>query len=412
MTRKLRKKVFFAAGHTTVFMGSGRPEFRPKQPMPTFETYLRETAQGTLAQIPNPEFDEGVIANFMAGRFLKQGNLPGFLPFAVPGLKGKPCLRVEGACGSGGLGLVAAAKSILADMADSVFVAGFEIQNVLKAVYGADVLAGAGYIHGDRKHGHAYFFPGLFSDRAGAYGERYGRELARRGMAKWFEHSIENARRHPKAQEYHNQVPDLFAQGMTPPDGRKFVSHLNLFDCSKVSDGAASVVAASEEGLKKLGIRKEDAVELAGFQGSEGDITEHPQDLTLLENTGLAARGAMEMAGIAKGALGMLELHDCFSITGLLALESIGFAPPGGAPGFVLEGRTAPDAQLPTNLSGGLGGFGHPVGATGIRQMVDLLQQMTGKSPNPVVLHRDHGMMVSMGGNDKTVTALVVRRAV
>lgn len=412
MKRKLRKKVFFAAGHTTIFMGSGRPEFHPKQAMPTFETYLKETAQGTLAQIPNPEFDEGIIANFMAGRFLKQGNLPGFLPFAVPGLKGKPCLRVEGACGSGGLGLAAAAKSILSEMADSVFVAGFEIQNVLKAVYGADVLAGAGYINGDRKHGHAYFFPGIFSDRAGAYGERYGHELARRGMAKWFERSILNARRHPKAQEHHNSVSDLFGLGMTPPDGRKFVSHLNLFDCSKVSDGAASVVVASEEGLKKMGIRMQDAVELAGFHGSEGDITEKPEDLTVLENTGIAARGALDMAGVPKGSIGMLELHDCFSITGLLALESIGFAAPGHAPGFVLEGRTAPEAELPTNLSGGLGGFGHPVGATGIRQMVDLLQQLTGKAPNPVVMMRDHGMMVSMGGNDKTVTALVVRRTV
>src|SRR5690606_30012903 len=109
--RTLRKKVFFAAGHSTVFFGSGRPEFRPGKPMPSFETYLRESALGTLDQIPNPEFDEGVIANFMAGRFLKQGNLPGFLPFVVPGLKGKPCMRVEGACGSGGLALAAAAKS-------------------------------------------------------------------------------------------------------------------------------------------------------------------------------------------------------------------------------------------------------------------------------------------------------------
>ncbi len=409
--RKLRKKIYFGAGYNTVYFGSGRKEFHPKQPMPTFETYLKEAAQGTLAQIPYPEFDEGVIANFMAGRFLKQGNLPGFLPMAVPSLKGKPCTRVEGACGSGGLGLAAAVKTILADMADSVFVAGFEVQNTLKAVYVADVLAGAGYFNGDRKHGHAFFFPGTFSDRAGAYGARYGMELARRGMAKWYEQSILNARKNPKAQEYHNTTLDLFGLGMTPPDGRKFVPYLNLYDCSKVSDGASSLVVVSEEGLRRLGLEKSRMVELAGFAGSEGDITEKPADPTVLENTGRAAQGALDMAGIGRGAIGVLELHDCFSITGLLALESIGFAKPGGAPDFVLEGRAGASGELPTNLSGGLGGFGHPVGGTGVRQMVDLTEQLTGRAPNPIQSAKEHGMMISMGGNDKTVTALVVKRS-
>ena len=409
--KKLRKRVFIGAGNTTVFFGSGRPEFHPKKPMPSFETYLKESAQGTLAQLGQADFDEGVITNFMAGRFLKQGNLPGFLPFAVPGLKGKPCTRLEGACGSGGLGLAAAVKSVLSDLADSVFVAGFEVQNTMKAVYGADVLAGAGYFNGERKQGHAFFFPGVFSERAGAYGEKYGRDLARKGMAKWYELSILNARKNPKAQEYHNKVEDLFAQGMTPPDPKRFVPHLNLFDCSKVTDGAASLVVAGEEGLKKLGLKKEQAVELIGFHGSEGDITEKPADMTVMENTSIAAQGALEMAGVNRSDIGVLELHDCFSISGLLALEGIGFAAKGKAPDFVLEGRTAIQGDLPTNLSGGLGGFGHPVGGTGVRQMVDLWLQLTGKAANQAAFKKDYGMMVSMGGNDKTVTSLVVRRA-
>jgi acetyl-CoA C-acetyltransferase/acetyl-CoA acyltransferase len=412
--RRLRKRIFIAAGHNTVCFGSGRKEFHPKQPMPTFETYIKDAANGVLAQIPHPDFDEGVIANFMAGRFLKQGNLPGFLPMAVPGLKGKPCTRVEGACGSGGLALAAAARSILAETADTVFVLGFEVQNLVKAVYVADILAGAGYFNGERKQGHAFFFPGTFSDRAGAYYERYGKDEARKGMAKWFERAILNARKNPKAQEHANAVPDLIALGMTAPDGRKFVPHLNLYDCSKVSDGASALVMASEEGLKRLGLKPEQAIELAGFHGSEGDITARPSDPTVLENTGRAARGALEMAGIGKEGVGVLELHDCFSITGLLALESIGFAQPGRGPAFVADGGVAPEGPLPTNLSGGLCGFGHPVGATGVRQMVDLFEQLAGKAPNPARMGRpgkEHGMMVSMGGNDMTVTALVVRKA-
>lgn len=412
--RPMGKRVFLAAGHNTVCFGSGRKEFHPKQPMPTFESYLKDAAQGVLAQVPHPDFDEGVIANFMAGRFLKQGNLPGFLPMAVPGLKGKPCVRVEGACGSGGLALAAAARSILAGTADTVFVMGFEVQNLVKAVYVADILAGAGYFNGERKRGHAFFFPGTFSDRAGAYYQRYGEAEARKGMAKWFERAILNARKNPKAQEHHNAASDLVALGMTPPDGRKFVPHLNLYDCSKVSDGASALVMASEEGLKRLGLAKAEAIELAGFHGSEGDITGRPADPTVLENTARAAQGALGMAGIGKENIGVLELHDCFSITGLLALESLGFAAPGKAPGFVAEGGVAPEGPLPVNLSGGLCGFGHPVGATGVRQMVDLLEQFTGKAPNPAKVGRagkEHGMMVSMGGNDMTVTALVVRKA-
>lgn len=412
--RRLRRRIFVAAAHSTVCFGSGRREFHPGKPMPGFEAYIREAAEGVLSQVPNPDFDEGVIANFMAGRFLKQGNLPGFLPMAVPGLAGKPCTRVEGACGSGGLALMAAARSLLAETADAVFVLGFEVQNKVKAVYAADILAGAGYFAGERKRGHAWFFPGAFSARAGAYSARYGEAEARRGMAKWYERAILNARRNPKAQEYANAAPDPFALGMTPPDAKKFVPHLNLYDCSKVSDGASALVMASEEGLRRLGLGKGGAVELVGLAGSEGDITLPPADGTVLENTGRAARGAMAMAGIGPEDIGLLELHDCFSITGLLALESIGFAAPGRAPGFVCEGGTAPDGTLPTNLSGGLCGFGHPVGATGVRQMADLWEQFTGRAPNPARPGRkggEHGMMISMGGNDKTVTALVARKA-
>jgi acetyl-CoA C-acetyltransferase/acetyl-CoA acyltransferase len=106
----LRKKVYVAAEYTTTFFGPGRKEFNPKKPMPGFETYLKDTAQGTLSQLENPDFDEGVIGNFMAARLLKQGNLPGFLPFVVPGLRGKPCTGVEGACASGGLALMRPVK--------------------------------------------------------------------------------------------------------------------------------------------------------------------------------------------------------------------------------------------------------------------------------------------------------------
>ena len=121
-----RKKVFAAAGYTTTFFGSGRKEFDPSKPMPGLESYLKETAAGTAAQMKSGEVDEGIIGSFMSGRFLKQANLPGFLPFMVPSLEGKPCTAVEGACGTGGRAIAMAVRSILSDLSDVVFVAGFD----------------------------------------------------------------------------------------------------------------------------------------------------------------------------------------------------------------------------------------------------------------------------------------------
>lgn len=409
--KKFRKKIYIGAGYTTIFYGSGRKEFDPSKPMPSFETYLAETADGTCAQLKKIDLDEGVIGSFMSARFLNQANLPGFLPFMVPSLQGKPCTGVEGACGTGGRAIATAMRSVLSDLADSVFVAGFEIQNTMKAVYGADILAGAGYYAKERKKGHAFFFPGVFSERAGAYYEEYGKELTRDAMAKWYEQSILNARKNPKAQEYHNTTKDLLSLGLTPPNPQQFVPHLNLYDCSKVSDGAASLVVFSEEGFKKSGMSKKEVVEVVAIGEAEADITQPPSDLTVLSTTQIAVKKALDQAGLTIDDIGVLELHDCFSISALLAIEAIGFADKGRAAQFILDGHTAIDGRIPINPSGGLGGFGHPTGASGVRQMVDLLHQFTQKAANPLVIKKPFGMMISMGGNDKTVTCLIVTGA-
>lgn len=407
--RPFRRKVYVAAGYNTTYFGSGRKEFDPTKPMRPFEEYLKETAEGTLTQAPGALVEEGIIGSFMSGRFLKQANLPGFLPFMVPSLQGKPCTGIEGACGTGGRAIAMGMRSVLSEMAETVFVAGFEIQNTMKSLYGADVLAGAAYYDKERKKGGAFFFPGLFSDRAGAYYERYGYETARQAMAKWYEQSILNARKNPKAQEYHNKSANLLELGMTPPNPEQFVPYLNNYDCSKVSDGASSLMLLSEKGLAKSGLAHGDVVEVVGIGEVEDNITEAPANLTKLSTTTLAVKKALEQAGITKEEIAVLELHDCFSITALLALEAIGFAQEGASAHFILEGNTASTGKIPTNLSGGLGGFGHPTGATGVRQMVDLLHQLTYKAPNQAAINKPYGMMISMGGNDKTVTCLIVK---
>ncbi len=412
---KMNQPVYLAAGFNTIFLGSGRKEFHPKKPRPGIGQYITEAGKGTLAQINDlQQIDEGVISNFMAARFNRQGNLAAFFPAIDPALLYKPCSRVEGACGSGGLGIYTAMKSILAGVADAVLTIGVEVQNSVKAVYGADFLAGAGYYEGERKAGHAHFFPEKFSARAGASFRKYGEEPVRTAMARWYEQAVRNARRNPKAQEYHNTTEDLFATGMTPPNPKVFVEHLNVFDCSKVTDGASAVIVASRDGLKKLGLTPADAIELVGYGVAVDDLTRAPAELTRLSTTQNAVHKAFEMSGLKPEDIGILELHDCFTITALLALEAAGFVKEGEASAFVSEGKTHHDGPLPTNVSGGLIGFGHPTGGTGVRQAVDLWQQLAGKADDLQVKinsERPYGMMINMGGNDKTVAVFIFRQA-
>lgn len=409
-----RRKVFVTAGYQTISLGTGRKEFHPKKPRPGLEEYIREAGQGVLKQIGGGQnVDEGVISNFMAERFNKQGNLAALIPYVDESLRWKPCCRVEGACASGGLGLMAGIKSVLAETADVVLIIGVEVQNTVKAIYGADILAGAGWFRGERKAGHAYFFPAFFSDRAGAYFQKYGREKTRRAFARWYRNAVENARLCETAQEFHNTAEDLESLALTEPNPRSFVDHLNVYDCSKVSDAAAGIAVVSEKGLDRIGIPKSDAVEVVGWGQVEADLTIPPEDLTRLETTARAVKKALESAGITLDDLGTVECHDCFTISGLLFVEAIGLAPAGSGADYILDGKTSRQGAIPFNTSGGLIGWGHPTGGTGVRQAVTVWQQLTAKAGNwkiAISAERPYALSVNMGGNDKTVVAIVYRR--
>lgn len=411
--KHLRKKVYMVAGYNTISMGTGRKEFSPKRERPGLEDYIKEAGRGTLKMIGGAKnVDECVIGNFIAARFNKQANLAGFFPYIDEGLRYKPCTRVEGACGTGGLALMAGIRSILAETADVVLVIGVEVQNTVKAMYGADILAAAGW-QKDRKNGHAYFFPGEFSDRAGAYYEKYGRDKTRQAMATWFKNAIENARLCPTAQEYHNTTRDLMATGLMEPNPKGFVDHLNVFDCSKVSDGASAIAVVSEEGLKKIGIDVKDAVEIVGWGQVEEDITKPPVEMTELSTTKVAAENALKSAGINKEQLATVETHDCFTIAGVMAVEAIGFAKKGEGPDFIIAGNTSRTGTIPFNTTGGLIGWGHPTGGTGVHQAITIWEQLTGRAGDAQInipAGKPYGLSINMGGNDKTLVAIVYKK--
>ena len=412
---KLRKKVYLTAGYNTISLGTGRKEFNPKKERPGIEHYIKEAGQGVLQKIGGAKnIDETVISNFMAGRFNHQGNLAAFAPYIDEGLRYKPSNRVEGACGSGSLALTTSFKSVLAETADTVLALGFEVQNTYKALYGADLLAIAGW-YKFRKNGHAFFFPGQFSDRAGAYYEKYGYDYARKGFARWYKNAIENARLDPTAQEYQNTTADLEAKyHRAKPNGKVFVDNLNVYDCSKVSDAASAIAIASEEGLKKMGISKKDAIEVVSYGQAINDITKKPDDLTVMDGYKMAAQEALRDAGLTIDDIGTIETHDCFTVAGIIGVEMLGLAEAGKGAQFVAEGKTARDGYMPMNTTGGLIGWGHPTGGTGVHMAVTLWQQLTGKAGKAQITFdpkRPYGMSVNMGGDDKTLTAIIYKKA-
>lgn len=401
------------AGYNTVSMGTGRSNFHPKKPRPMLEDYIKEAGQHVLEQIGGADHvDECVIANFIAARYNKQANLAAFFPFIDEGLTNKPCVRVEGACATGGLGLATGIKTILAETADVVLVVGVEVQNSVKAVYGADILSAAGWYQ-ERKEGHAHFFPGKFSDRAGAYFQKYGREKTRQAMALWYRNAIENARLCPTAQEYENKTTELEKLAFTEPDPNTFVDHLNVYDCSKVSDGASAIAIMSEEGLKRCGIAKKDAVEITGLGQAVYDLTSSPKDPVWLHTTEAAVKKAFRMAEITHEDLITVECHDCFTIAAVMALEAIGFAAPGKGTDFLLQGNTSHKGKIPFNTTGGLIGWGHPTGATGVHQAVTIWEQLTRKAEDAQIKlprNKFHALSVNMGGDDKTLVAIVYKK--
>jgi acetyl-CoA C-acetyltransferase/acetyl-CoA acyltransferase len=230
-------------------------------------------------------------------------------------------------------------------------------------------------------------------------------------MAEWYALAVENARRNPNAQEHHNADSDPRATGMTEPNPKAFLEHINVFDCSKVTDGASALILASEEGLNNLGVPKEKAALIKGMGHCEGNLAQDPPDLCRLDTTAAAAQAALETAGARPEELGLLEVHDCFTITGLLSLEAVGLAEPGKAASYLLDGKTRLDGECPTNATGGLCGFGHPTGATGVRQVADMVLQLTNQAGDCQVKFTDnkpYALSINMGGNDKTLVSFVM----
>jgi acetyl-CoA acyltransferase len=190
------------------------------------------------------------------------------------------------------------------------------------------------------------------------------------------------------------------------PEGHEY---LRVSDCSQVSDGGSAVVLCSQEGLQKLGRAASDCVEILTCQVATASLAEDPDPLRL-ENTETAAARAYEVAGIKPEQIDVAEVHDCFTVTEVLMTEALGFAERGKGAQLLRDGATEIDGKIPVNTGGGLVGFGHPVGATGVKQALEIYRQLKGQCGDyQVKSGPTTAISANMGGDDRTSVVTIYR---
>lgn len=416
----LRRRTFVIGGHTTKFIGKGHPDFIWKRhpdfgtrENPTLEDYITQAVQGALTATGTPAslIDKAWIGNFVGELFSNQGHLGAALIGADPDLIHKPSMRVEGACASGGLAFASAIDSIQAG-ADINLVVGAEVQTTESARIGGDYLARASHYRRQRSLDD-FTFPCMFAMRAKAYREAYGiEETAIDSVAV---KAYQNANKNPLA---HMQNAKMSMERAVASDrnprflgNEAYAPFMKVSDCSQVSDGGSALIVVSEEGLAKLGKNISEAIEVCSVAVATGNLYEDGNPLHM-DTTHAAAQTAYAQANVRPTDIQIAEVHDCFTITELLMLEALGFADAGKGAHFHAEGHTALDGRVPVNTGGGLVGFGHPVGATGVKQILEVYRQMKGDcgayqvGNNPQI-----GLTANMGGNDKTAVVSVLRNA-
>ncbi len=376
---------------------------------PTLEQHVSIAARGALevAGVEASAIDKGYIGNFLGELFCNQGHVGAVLAAAHPDFAGKPFARTEGACASGGLAVLACVEALHAGH-DVCLAAGVEVETSAPGSKGVAYMARAAHWATQSELDPA-LWPYLFARRAKAYKERFGATGEDIGavVAKAFA----NAQRNPAAQLRGEPVPTAQWVATASSKNREFLGdpelrpHMRLFECTRFGDGASAAVLANEEGLRKLGISKSQCTQILGYGHTVQPIDGAPE-LSQLSNLRAAAHQAYESAGVGPSDLGVVEVHDCFAVNELLHYEALDLCGAGEAPALLREGHTAIEGRIPVNTGGGLLGFGHPVGATGVRQVVEIWRQLQGRCGDYQV-DAKLGLSANIGGDDRTGVVVV-----
>jgi acetyl-CoA C-acetyltransferase len=304
------------------------------------------------------------------------------------GQKNIPAGRVESACASGGLAFRQAFIEVASGLSDIVMAGGVEKMTDVSGDGATYALATAADQEYEVFHGAT--FPGLYAMMARIYMQKY--KVTRRELSAIPFKSHQNGAKNPYAQyPFPIKLEDV-------ENGVLVADPLHILDCSPITDGAAAAILTTVDIAKRL---KKPIIKIIG-SGMATDTIALPQrdNMIWLKATELAGKKAYEMAGKKPEDIDLVEVHDCFSIAEAIVTEALGFFKPGTGVKAAAEGVTALNGKLPVNTSGGLKAKGHPVGATGIGQVVEIVKQLRGTAENGRQVKKARvGMTQNMGGS-------------
>lgn len=407
------KEVYILGGYQTDFARNWTKENKH------FLAMMREAVIGALQStgIDPEEVEVGHVGNFAAELYCKQGHLGAFFVEVDPAFSGLPTSRHEAACASGSIALLAASAEIEAGRYNLACVVGVEQMKTVDATEGGDYLGTAGWYELECK-GIEFPFPRLFGQLGDEYDKRYG--LRDEHLAGISTVNYANAKRNPNAQTrtwYMNNRHALCRNG--DPHNAKIGGRIHTVDCSQVTDGAVAVFLASRK--KAISYCERRNIPLSSIPRIKGwghhtgrmrfsdKIRESAENKYVLPNVRLSILDAFRRAGISDiSGIDAIETHDCFTTSEYMAIDHFGLTEPGESWKAVEEGWIELDGKLPINPSGGLIGGGHPVGATGVRQILDTYRQVTDTAGDYQVKGARNVATLNIGGSGTTCVTFVV----
>ncbi len=342
--------------------------------------------------------DSMYVGCMTSGLFIGQEHLSSLLADYL-GVGSIPSVRVESACASGGLAVRMGFMDVASGMSDIVLVGGVEKMTDVSgdgATYALSTAADQEY-----EVYHGITFPGLYALMARNHMDRYG--TTREQLAQVAVKNHENGSKNPLAQFPHKITAEQVINSIMVADP------LTILDCSPITDGAACAVLCPATMAEK--ISKKPPVKIIGTGNATDTIALHSRsDLTTLNATVKAAERAYQMAGVKPDDIDLAEVHDCFTIAEIIITEDLGFFKKGEGGKAVERGLTALEGQKPINTSGGLKSKGHPVGATGVAQVVEVVHQLRGEAEKRQVKDAKIGLTQNMGGSGGSAVVHIMQK--
>ena len=401
-------------------LGAGRTDFKRnlKKEGKALRDVIKEAGRKAIddAKIDPAEIQAAAVGNFNAGQFTKQLHLGAFIPEIDPKLHGIPTMHTEAACASGALSVLLGAQWIMGGFHDAVLVVGAEQQKTMSSRDGGDVLGAAADFDVERPEYGDFMFPKLFGRIAQLYIDKYGANPD--DLAAVAYKNYAHARLNPLAQMRDSTLTFGDAQQISEKNP-SVAEPLRLTDCSQITDGAASLVLVSGKYLDRIGRDKSKLPRLLGYGHTTDYLALAKKDAPTFSTARKAAQQAFGMANLKPREMHGVEVHDCFSITEIVAYEILGLAEPGKGAELAKSGATALpqvrgehlsgkiDFEIPVNAGGGLIGDGHPVGATGVRQVVAAYQQLTEQAGAHQIRGAKKFLTFNMGGSLTTSVAMI-----